>query len=205
MTIADRKIREKEELTRLILDAAKALFIEKGIDKTSMRNIADKIEYSPGIIYHYFKDKNEIFHALHSEGFNDLKLRLEVLNAVENPMERLKALGKVYIQFAMENTDMYDLMFIKEAPLDHVNRMTDPCWEEGMGAFAFLKYTVNACMEKGHFEGHNLESLTFLIWSAVHGMVSLKIRQRTDIIDPEAEKMIVETGFNSFKMILDKL
>ncbi|PTB94280.1 TetR family transcriptional regulator [Marivirga lumbricoides] len=204
MGIADRKIREKEELTRNILDAARSLFIEKGIDKTSIRNIADKIEYSPGIIYHYFKDKNEIFHALHSEGFNELRKRMRVLVSVDNPMERLKALGKVYIQFAIENTDMYDLMFIKEAPIDHVKDMRDPCWDEGVGAFDFLKFTVQDCIDQGHFKGHSLEPLTFMIWSAVHGMVSLKIRQRTDVIDPEAEKTIIESAYISFKLMLDK-
>ena len=51
MGISDRKEREKEELRERILVAAKTLFLQKGIEKTSIRNIADLIEYSPGIIY----------------------------------------------------------------------------------------------------------------------------------------------------------
>ena len=90
MGIAERKERDKEELRERILVAAKTLFLEKGVEKTSIRNIADLIEYSPGSIYHYFKDKNEIFHALHQGGFQQLMSRMEVLAAVSNPMERLK-------------------------------------------------------------------------------------------------------------------
>ncbi|WP_373399972.1 TetR family transcriptional regulator [Algoriphagus halophilus] len=48
MGINDRKEREKEELRALILSSARSLFLEKGVEKTSIRNIADKIEYSPG-------------------------------------------------------------------------------------------------------------------------------------------------------------
>src|SRR5690606_22862741 len=113
MGISDRKEREKSELKSLILQAAKKLFLEQGIEKTSIRNIADAIEYSPGTIYHYFQDKDSIFHEIHTEGFQELGKRMAVLFEVENPFERLKAMGKIYIKFAFENTDMYDLMFLK--------------------------------------------------------------------------------------------
>jgi AcrR family transcriptional regulator len=67
MTIANRKERQKEELRGKILEAAKALFIERGFEETSIRNIAEKIEYSPTTIYLYFKDKDDIFYSLHQE------------------------------------------------------------------------------------------------------------------------------------------
>ncbi len=205
MTIADRKIREKEELTQQILAAARSLFIEKGFEKTSIRNIADRIDYSPGIIYHYFKDKNEVFHALHTEGFKELRKKMEILTVVENPMERLKAMGKIYIHFGLENSDIYDLMFIIEAPIEHMKDSSDPCWNEGSGAFGALRSTVKSCMEQGYFKGHQLEHLSFMIWATVHGMVSLQIRKRTDIIIPEEVDDIVQNGYNTFLKILDKL
>jgi hypothetical protein len=43
MGIAERKERDKEELRERILVAAKTLFLEKGVEKTSIRNIADLI------------------------------------------------------------------------------------------------------------------------------------------------------------------
>jgi AcrR family transcriptional regulator len=61
MGILERKEREKQEMRDLILNVATEMFIEEGYDKTSIRKIADKIEYSPATIYLYFKDKDEIF------------------------------------------------------------------------------------------------------------------------------------------------
>ena len=72
MTIATRKQREKEEMRQLILEAAKKIFLEKGYEQASIRNIAEVIEYSPGTIYLYFKEKDEIFHELHEQGFRKL-------------------------------------------------------------------------------------------------------------------------------------
>ncbi len=57
MTIATRKQREKEEMRHLILEAAKKIFLTKGYEQASIRNIAEEIEYSPGTIYLYFKEK----------------------------------------------------------------------------------------------------------------------------------------------------
>src|SRR5687768_17234721 len=103
MTVATRKQREKEEMRQLILEAARVIFLEKGYDQTSIRNIAEKIEYSPGTIYLYFKEKDEIFHALHEEGFSRLIEQMQPLRFVENPYERLKAMGRIYMKFAQDN------------------------------------------------------------------------------------------------------
>ena len=69
MGVTERKERHKEDLKKDILTAAKELFTEKGFEATSIRAIAEKIEYSPATIYLYYKDKNEIVHALHQDGF----------------------------------------------------------------------------------------------------------------------------------------
>ena len=205
MGISDRKEREKEELRERILVAAKSLFLEKGVEKTSIRNIADQIEYSPGIIYHYFKDKNEIFHALHQGGFIQLMEKMKVLTSVQNPMERLKAMGSIYVNFAMENPDMYDLMFIKEAPIDHVFNTEHDQWKEGGGTFNFLRSTIQDCMQMGFFKGHESEALSYLIWSTVHGMVSLSIRKRCEVVLPQRQDRIVLEGLEEFFKILNKL
>lgn len=205
MGIPERKEREKEELRERILSAAKTLFLEKGVEKTSIRNIADQIEYSPGIIYHYFQDKNEIFHALHQGGFHQLMSRMEILASVSHPMERLKAMGTIYVQFAIENPDMYDLMFIKDAPIVHVSNSNEEQWKEGFGTFNFLRDTIQECIDKGHFQGHEVEALSYLIWSTVHGLVSLHIRRRCEVVLAHKQQTIVKEGLEEFFNILDKL
>ena len=70
MGITDRKEREKQELKDLILKEAKAVFLEEGYEKTSIRKIADRIEYSPTTIYLYFKDKSELLLELHKQSFH---------------------------------------------------------------------------------------------------------------------------------------
>jgi AcrR family transcriptional regulator len=202
MGSTERKAREKEELRTLILAGAMKLFAEKGVANVTIRNIADAVEYSVGTVYVYFKDKNAILHALHSKGFIDLRSRFLVLLNVADPMERLKASGKVYIQFAQEQPDMYDLMFNTEAPMDFVKDEPGDEWNEGKATFGFVRTMVQDCMAVGHFSGHEPEALSFLIWSVVHGMCSLKISCRTDVVSLEQP---AEQGYAEFLRMMDKV
>lgn len=205
MTIGDRKAREKEALKALILKGAKRLFIEKGIDQTTIRNIADEIDYSVGTVYVYFKDKNAILHDLHSIGFQELGGQFKDLFIIENPMERLKRFGYAYIKFSMENSEMYDLMFNLKAPMEFIENSDQEYWNEGMETFNSLKATVEECINIGHFVGHKLEPLSFMIWSLVHGMCCLEIRDRTKGVKFKNPDSILLDGYNEYLKIIEKL
>ena len=203
MTIAARKEREKEEMRSLILDAARKIFLEKGYYQASIRNIAEEIEYSPGTIYLYFKDKDEIFHALHEEGFRKMLEKMQPLEHVTDPFERLKAMGLVYLEFAKNNKDFYDLMFIIQAPIKHEREKEE--WQMGHRTLDYLKNVLRQCQQKGHFKNQDIEFLSFAIWSAVHGMCALYCRDRCKAY-PEIEPMeLIKNGYHSFVAMLEKL
>lgn len=204
MGTAERKAKEKEELKKLILQAAKKLFAEKGIEQTTIRNIADAIEYSVGTVYVYFKDKKEILHELHTQGFTQLGREMRVLSNVSDPMERLKALGRVYLQFAIENPDMYELMFLMKEPIECLEDLHKEVWDEGRATFGILKTNVNQCMEKGHFKGHQLEALSFAIWGTVHGMASLHIGQRVNRVNLQDSDTMLFRAYDEFVLMLEK-
>lgn len=189
-------------MRRLILDAAKEIFLEKGFHTTSIRNIAEKIEYSPGTIYLYFTDKDEIFHALHEEGFRKLLALMEPLQHVEDPMERLIAMGKVYMEFALRNKDLYDLMFIMEAPINaEVDREK---WEMGERTLNFLKLVLTECQQKGHFTGLHIDFLSFTIWSSLHGMCALFCRNRCHAYEHQKVTDLLHHGMEYYIQMLRK-
>ena len=71
MGVKERQEREREAVSRSILDAARDLFVAEGYHNVSIRKIAERIEYSPAAIYSYFPSKDDIFFALAEEGFPD--------------------------------------------------------------------------------------------------------------------------------------
>src|SRR5919106_2542020 len=68
--VKERQEREREAVSRSILDAARELFVAEGYQNVSIRKIADRIEYSPAAIYSYFPSKDDIFFTLAEEGFH---------------------------------------------------------------------------------------------------------------------------------------
>ena len=202
MTIAARKQREKEDMRSLILDAARKIFLEKGYYQASMRNIAEEIEYSAGTIYLYFKDKDEIFHALHEEGFRRMLEKMQPLEHVTDPFERLKAMGLVYLEFAKNNKDFYDLMFIMQAPIKHEDKEG---WQMGHRTLDYVKNVLRQCQDKGHFKNLDIEYLSFTIWSTMHGMCALYCRDRCKAY-PDIEPLdLMKNGYKSFVAMLENL
>jgi AcrR family transcriptional regulator len=204
MGVSERRIRERLDTRQSILATARELFLLKGFEATTIRNIAEKIEYSPSTIYQHFKDKNEIFYTLHTESFIELVKQMKGSDLHENPLEQLIALGKIYIQFAEDNPELYDLMFIMEAPIDFLNLLDETQWIEGKTAFDYLKSVISACIDKGLIKETDVDSLAYLIWSTVHGMVTLSIRKRGLRIGLSNPETIIERTFNIFSKLLVK-
>jgi AcrR family transcriptional regulator len=209
MGVAERKVRHKEDLKKEILTAAKQLFTEKGYEATSIRAIAEKIEYSPATIYLYYKDKNEIVHALHSDGFKLLVSHFEVLNTVSHPFERLKGMGRAYIQFALQNPEIYKLLFLMEEPLKHVANCFEE-WDEGDRAFDILLKTVDECQSNGYFNGLDKTTLSLSIWSTMHGLCTLRTSGHLEhVAAARASEItldqVTSATYETFVAVLEKL
>jgi AcrR family transcriptional regulator len=203
MTTIPRRQKVKADIRSRILEEAKRLFFEKGYDHASIRNIAEHIEYSVGTIYLHFKDKDSIFHALQGQGFAILLEKMQVLQSVAHPFERLKAMGVVYLDFAKKNPEFYDLMFIIRAPMNCLEE--DEGWQGGMKTFGYLIQIVKECQDIGMFLAHkDPESLAFTVWSAVHGIAALKIRGRCRVISEEKQENIDIQSYQDLLLMLSK-
>lgn len=214
MGIQERKERHKEDLKRKILDAAIRLFSKHGYQATSIRKIAAEIEFSPTTIYLYYKDKLDIMYALHQEGFRRLGERFYALAAVDHPFERLKAMGRTYVQFALEHKDFYELMFIMKDPLEHLESTCgggdEETWEEGERTFGALLTTIEACQSHGYFKGQNPSVFALLVWSTVHGLCTLSIHGHMDHVaavhglTTESDPLI-DTAYQEFTRLLESM
>jgi AcrR family transcriptional regulator len=210
MGIKERKLKHKEDLKQSILDAAKALFLKDGYEATSIRKIAAEIEFSPTTIYLYYKDKTEIAHALHQEGFKLLGEQFKVLSYIEEPFERLKAMGKVYIHFALENRDFYELMFVMKEPIAHLDECIDNHWEEGVQSFLILTNTILDCQKAGYFKTFEPEAFSLFVWSTMHGLCTLKLHGHLDMVVTHkniltgVDDILVHT-FEMFVQVLKKM
>jgi len=199
MGIAERKEREREGVKDLILSAAREIFLKEGYENTSIRKIATAIEYSPGIIYHHFKDKNELLLALHDKAF-ECKIEALFLSVqnMPDPLERLKATGKGYLQYGIDNPQDYELMFILSCTMEAL-AVKEEFWQDGAAAINMLKQNIIECVEAGYFRKDiNPEEISLILWSQVHGLVSLHNKERLNIYFADDQKEFMFRSYEVF-------
>jgi AcrR family transcriptional regulator len=186
-----RRERDRQEMRDTILRAAIKLFSEESFEKVTMRRIAEAIDYTPGTLYWYFKDKDEIVFALHQRGFEMLFARQQPTMAIADPVERLRKLAEVYLDFALENPQYYDLMFINSATGRCIER-DEGSWKAGEAAFGVLRETVRQVIEAGRMRGTtDPDVAAYACWAAVHGIASLLIRNRCGMLPEEDRSRIL--------------
>ena len=202
MGIAERKEREKQEMRERIVEAATDVFAGEGYEKTSIRNIAERIEYSPGTIYLYFKDKNELLFAVQKVGFDMMREEMAPLSKIKNPLKRLKAIGEMYFRFSMEHPQHYNLMFVLMAPMEVLEEHKP--WHKGQEAFGFLENTVQQCIDKGLIHATSAKDYAFYSWAFLHGLVMLNNSCRVRVMeqtDAENQDMMQRALNEWIKMI----
>ena len=175
-----------------ICDAAMKIFLEEGFAKATMRRIASEIEYAPGAIYSYFDDKQAVLTELQTTGFARLRALLTAVPANRDPFDHLRALGRAYLRFAFDNPEYYDLMFIMD--------MGSPAAEHdaprpGLDTYDLLRQQVKRCQDAGSMPRYDLEAAALALWSMVHGIAALVVKQRLGMIPEKVRPMLVDAAY----------
>jgi AcrR family transcriptional regulator len=183
MGVKERREREKAETRDKILDAARDLFATEGYEGVSMRAVAERIEYSPTAIYVHFADKEELFRELCHQDYARLAEVLQSSVMSTEPMERLRQIGAIYIDFGTRYPNHYKFMFMTTHPvheLDEQDREMHGNPEKD--AYAFLKWAVEQAIDAGYFreELHDADLVSQTLWASVHGVIALEIAKGCD-------------------------
>ncbi|HSI43387.1 MAG TPA: TetR family transcriptional regulator [Methylotenera sp.] len=115
-----RKTKEDAELTRQgIIDAARAVFLERGVTRSTLEHIATAADVTRGAVYWHFKNKTEIFHAIRDQVFLPLMDRMDDSLAIESkddPLTQIEntlceTINELSTNLQMQQT--YEIMMIK--------------------------------------------------------------------------------------------
>lgn len=185
-----------------IIDAAMRMFVEEGYEKTSIRNIAERIEYSPGTIYLYYADKDELLHEVQREAFEKLHQYFQEKATSRSPFKRLEQIAHAYIEFGLQQPELYDLMFIIRAPMNKAEE--EPGWSNSVGCFSFLMECLQQCMEKKLIIFTDMKMASMSTWSMVHGLVSLHVRCRMKIYE-QSEEEVIKAIYQSVNIYLQSI
>jgi AcrR family transcriptional regulator len=172
--VKERHEREREAVSRAILDAARELFVAEGYQNVSIRKIAEKIEYSPAAIYGYFPSKDDIFLALAEEGFRMLFAPGPEMS-IADPIDKIRAGFWRLYTFSKEHPEYFALMF-----LDRSVPPISKDWQQRFGFIremkGFMAAHIQSCVDQGLLPADTKPDAVFrILAAAIHGVAVMRL------------------------------
>jgi AcrR family transcriptional regulator len=165
-----RRSRQREDARRAILEATDSLLAEEGVERFSMRRLAELCGYTAPTIYHHFGDKNGLIDALIDDRFRRLLVTLSDSPRGKDPLAALRTMAESFVQFGLDHPAHFHLLTARK-PNDSE---TLPAQEEVRELFV---ETLARLGEKGRLNAHSPSEAGQSLWAMLHGLVSLQISQ----------------------------
>ena len=195
MGAKERREREREQRKSHILDTARELLLEKGMNATSINQIAKRSELSVGAIYFYFKDKEELFASLQLEG---LELLHEVIKQAVHKKgsaeKKIRAIAAAYLQFSEEHKNYFDIInyFLTSPTTIFSPKLKNEIDKHGDASIAMLTEAIREGIDEGQFKAVDPKRQAIILWGAFNGMIQLKKLQKTILAKNEYHSLYNE-------------
>lgn len=158
-----------------ILDTARKIIAEMGVENLSVRLLADALHYSPSALYKYFDNRDALIGAVAHQGLDELENTLQTaFDSTSDYKDKARATGRAYLEFARANPNLYLVIFngpiypsdegvTAQASQNSAFGVMIRLFEEGIAAGAFAAREDYGAME-----------MAFHAWVTVHGIVMLR-------------------------------
>lgn len=171
-------------LRERILEVSREIVRREGFASLSMRKLAGAIDYSPAALYLHFRSRSEIARALCMEGHLRLHEAFIAQASIAEPVARLHAMARAYVDFGLAEPQTYRLMFMEparsgEAATDGIDTNAPAVAEAADAGAAMLTPIADAFLElraAGRLPPHAVPAACAEgLWASLHGIVALKL------------------------------
>ena len=177
-------------LKQALLETALEHLRLHGPDKISLRALARDVGVSQTAPYRHFQDKTALLAALAAEGFRRLnKASGSATNSEDSAAKALQVSGKAYIHFALDNPELYRLMF---GPMLSPDDDFPELEEAGGQAFGVIIGIVQRGIDSGEFVNKDPLLVANSTWAMVHGVSSLMLDRRFDCVEGGLSESVLD-------------
>ena len=161
---------------RHIATAARRLLDKDGAEAVTMRRVASAVGITPMAIYRHYADRTALLNALADVGFRELAARLTRARASGSTEERLVRMAEIYLDHALENPRLFELMFLERRA---GARRFPRDFKKGHSPTAnLLEQIVREGMERRELRKDDPWEITFEMGALSHGLIMLYLGGR---------------------------
>ncbi len=158
-----------------ILTCACDLYLAEGLEGFSMRKLARRVGVTAPALYRHFDSREEVILALVAEAHRVLGQYLYRALSGRTPEERMRLAGRGYLDFALENPRLYDMLYLSPGVLgldDYPGEVADRACATGQ----FWLDRVRECVDSGMLRPGDLDQIGVTLWAHAHGLISLYLQ-----------------------------
>jgi len=182
----NRKIAERYQRKKLILDGALKSYSKNGIDGMTMDNIASESDFGKATIYYYFPSKEDIICSLMEMGWQDLWESVEEM-VIEDISARKKFV-KILNQMAdivFQNKVLYEFLFTVPRNISIPDNKAS--WKTFQNrTYATLQSIVDEGIDQGDFADIKPELFMKAVGGIFHGIVFMGEQKKIEEKDIES-------------------
>src|SRR6478752_4973329 len=172
--------RKKKLRRHLMIEIARGLISANGLRSLKVRDVAEAADCSIGSVYNEFGDFDGLILTVNRETVRALTARLVAVPA-EDPVRQLHGLAETYLTFAADHANLLRSLF--EHRMENDRPFPEDILLMVMQAFALMHEPMVRLLP-----GRNPEEVALLarmMFSAVHGIISLGLEERMVAVPPE--------------------
>src|SRR5262245_932949 len=182
--VAVRREEEKERRRAEMVDAAEALYAKVGWDAVTMDRVAKSARLSRALLYVYFRDKNDLLHAITERALHDLRERfVAAAGGHAKGIDKVTAIGRAYVLFQQEKPYRFDACSRFHAHQAEGYPAEDACAAAGDAVMAVI---VEA-LRQGQADGTIREDIgdpmqvCVMLWAFTHGLIQIATNKSVEI------------------------
>jgi len=200
MSLQERREREKKERRKQILDAARTMLFEKGLNATSINQIAKQAELGVGTIYFYYKSKEELFAELQAEGLELLHSKIKKACEKEPVYTgKLKNAAQVFLRFTKENKDYFDIInyFLSAPEQIFTPGLKDLVDRHGNRVISLVENILAEGIESGAFKKIDPRRYSIMFWATLYGLIHFRKLKNT-VLKGESFNSLFDYSVDNF-------
>jgi AcrR family transcriptional regulator len=161
---------------RKIAIASRRLLDKEGTEAVTMRRVARAVGITPMAIYRHYPDRAALLNSLADEGFEELAARLAGRRFSGGVEERLTKIAEIYLEHALENPRLFELMFLK--PREGARRYPRDFKAERSPTASLTVQVIREGMATGYFRDDDPWEIVFEMSALSHGLIMLYLGGR---------------------------
>ena len=209
MGIYERKQREKKQRKIEIINAARKVFSNKGFRAATMEEIALEAELSPGTLYLYFKNKEELHTILSIEILKHLADKIQkVVSQDISVEEKIGGFRDVFIDvYEYDSNILINLFHLQSG--DTLKNLSDEVLkqikEHSAMAHGAMANVIKQGIEQGIFIDEHPVALADILWASYGGIVLWVDSKRLLNDQKDFVKPTLKTAFQIISKGLKKI